>query len=40
VRFGLNAQNFGIYGDPRLLAELARDAEACDIIRARPRGRV
>jgi alkanesulfonate monooxygenase SsuD/methylene tetrahydromethanopterin reductase-like flavin-dependent oxidoreductase (luciferase family) len=28
MRFGLNAQNFGTYGDPRLLADLARDAEA------------
>ncbi|MFL5766778.1 MAG: LLM class flavin-dependent oxidoreductase [Actinomycetota bacterium] len=28
MRFALNAQNFGTYGDPRLLAELAADAEA------------
>jgi alkanesulfonate monooxygenase SsuD/methylene tetrahydromethanopterin reductase-like flavin-dependent oxidoreductase (luciferase family) len=28
MRFALSAQNFGPYGDPRLLADLARDAEA------------
>jgi len=28
VRFGLSVQNFGTYGDPRLLADLAREAEA------------
>ena len=28
MRFGLSVQNFGTYGDPRLLADLARDAEA------------
>jgi alkanesulfonate monooxygenase SsuD/methylene tetrahydromethanopterin reductase-like flavin-dependent oxidoreductase (luciferase family) len=28
MRFGLSVQNFGPYGDPRLLADLARDAEA------------
>jgi len=28
VRFGLSVQNFGPYGDPRLLADLARDGEA------------
>jgi hypothetical protein len=26
--FGLNVQNFGTYGDPLLLASLARDADA------------
>src|SRR5205085_8415824 len=28
MRFALSSQNFGTYGDPRLLAELAREAEA------------
>jgi alkanesulfonate monooxygenase SsuD/methylene tetrahydromethanopterin reductase-like flavin-dependent oxidoreductase (luciferase family) len=28
MRFALSSQNFGTYGDPRLLAELASDAEA------------
>ena len=28
MRFGLNVQNFGVFGDPALLVELARDAEA------------
>jgi alkanesulfonate monooxygenase SsuD/methylene tetrahydromethanopterin reductase-like flavin-dependent oxidoreductase (luciferase family) len=28
MRFALSAQNFGTYGDPRLLADLALDAEA------------
>ena len=28
MRFGLSSQNFGTYADPRLLADLARDAEA------------
>ncbi|MFL5738248.1 MAG: LLM class flavin-dependent oxidoreductase [Actinomycetota bacterium] len=28
MRFGLSVQNFGTYGDPALLADLARDAEA------------
>jgi len=28
MRFGLSVQNFGPYGDPRLLADLARDADA------------
>src|SRR5690242_8893935 len=28
MRFALNTPNFGIYFDPRLLAELAHDAEA------------
>jgi alkanesulfonate monooxygenase SsuD/methylene tetrahydromethanopterin reductase-like flavin-dependent oxidoreductase (luciferase family) len=28
MRFALSAQNFGSYGDPRLLADLARDSEA------------
>jgi hypothetical protein len=28
MRFALSSQNFGTYGDPRLLAGLARDAEA------------
>jgi alkanesulfonate monooxygenase SsuD/methylene tetrahydromethanopterin reductase-like flavin-dependent oxidoreductase (luciferase family) len=28
VRFALSSQNFATYGDPRLLAELATDAEA------------
>jgi len=27
VRFGLNVQNFGVFGDPVLLVEMARDAE-------------
>ena len=27
MRFALSVQNFGAYGDPRLLAGLARDAE-------------
>jgi alkanesulfonate monooxygenase SsuD/methylene tetrahydromethanopterin reductase-like flavin-dependent oxidoreductase (luciferase family) len=27
MRFGLSVQNFATYGDPRLLADLARDAE-------------
>ncbi len=28
VKFGLSVQNYGDYGDPRLLMEIARDAEA------------
>jgi hypothetical protein len=28
MHFALSSQNFGTYGDPRLLAELASDAEA------------
>jgi alkanesulfonate monooxygenase SsuD/methylene tetrahydromethanopterin reductase-like flavin-dependent oxidoreductase (luciferase family) len=28
VRFALSCQNYGTYGDPRLLADIARDAEA------------
>ena len=28
MRFGLNVQNFGVLGDPLLLVEMARDAEA------------
>ena len=31
MRFALSAQNFGTYGDPRLLADLARDAEAAGL---------
>jgi alkanesulfonate monooxygenase SsuD/methylene tetrahydromethanopterin reductase-like flavin-dependent oxidoreductase (luciferase family) len=30
MRFGINAQNFGDYSNPRLLADLAREAEQAD----------